>query len=215
MMRSSPSATDRGGIVDRDVQVELFPREALPGIPTPGREKGACEPRGLPALRKVISGGQTGVDRAALDAAMAYGIAAGGWCPKARIAEDGLIPRRYPLEETPSEKYSQRTTWNVRDADATLILTLGTLDGGSELTARIAEKLGKPCIVASLRGYPPMEPIRELFHLRAGGIVLNVAGPRESRSPGIYGRSFAFLAALFRGCQGGFGRVVAREPRLQ
>ena len=191
-------------------QPELFPREPLPGIPTPGREKGWLPPPG-PALRRVISGGQTGVDRAALDAAMAYGIEAGGWCPKARIAEDGLIPRRYPLRETPSEKYSQRTTWNVRDADATLILTFGTLDGGTELAARMADRMGKPCVAVSLRGYPEMGPVRELFFLERNGIVLNVAGPRESRNPGIYGRSYAFLAALFRSCRQGFGATRARE----
>ena len=190
------------------MNLELFPREPR-GTPPRAAVLGARSAR--PALRKVIAGGQTGVDRAALDAAMACGVVAGGWCPRARIAEDGLIPRRYPLEETPSEKYSQRTTWNVRDADATLILTFGVLDGGSELTAKVAARLGKPCVVVSLRGYPEMAPIRELFYLRAGGIVLNVAGPRESRSPGIYGRSYAFLAALFRGCQQGFGAKDARE----
>ena len=188
----------------RQRQPELFPREPLPGIPTPGREKGVPVARRSPALLKVISGGQTGVDRAALDAAMACAIAVGGWCPRARIAEDGLIPARYPLVETPSEKYPQRTTWNVRDADATLIITMGLLDGGSELTAKMAEKLAKPCVIVSLRGYPELGPIRELFQLRPGGIVLNIAGPRESRSPGIYGRSFAFLAALFRSTQSGF-----------
>ena len=197
----------------RQRQPELFPREPLPGIPTPGREKGIGFAHHSPALLKVISGGQTGVDRAALDAAMAYGIPVGGWCPRARIAEDGLIPKRYPLVETPSEKYPQRTTWNVRDADATLIITMGTLDGGSELSARMAEKLAKPCVIVSLRGYPDVAPIRELFHLRAGGVVLNIAGPRESRSPGIYGRSFAFLAALFRCSQPGFNAPAsARQP---
>lgn len=202
--------------MNRALQPELFPRETLPGIPTPGREKGSPLAAPSPALRRVISGGQTGVDRAALDAAMACGIEAGGWCPRARIAEDGLIPRRYPLRETPSEKYSQRTTWNVRDADATLILTYGVPDGGTELTARVAERLDKPCLVVSLRTYPDLAAIRELFYLRPGGIVLNVAGPRESRSPGIYGRSFAFLAALFRSYQRGFAVAAAREaPRLQ
>ena len=190
------------------MNLELFPHDSHPGPPPRRRESVAVH---APGLRKVIAGGQTGVDRAALDAAMACGIAAGGWCPRARIAEDGLIPRRYPLEETPSEKYSQRTTWNVRDADATLILTFGPLDGGTELTARIAQRLAKPCVVVSLRGYPEMAPVRELFYLRAGGIVLNVAGPRESRNPGIYGRSYAFLAALFRSCQQGFGARDVRE----
>lgn len=191
------------------MNLELFPSH----YPLPSRPPRATEAAGAgrPAVRKIIAGGQTGVDRAALDAAMACGIEAGGWCPRARIAEDGLIPRRYPLQETPSEKYSQRTTWNVRDADATLILTFGVPDGGTELTQRVAQRLGKPCVVVSLRGYPEMGPVRQLFYLRPGGLVLNVAGPRESRSPGIYGRSYAFLAALFRSCQRGFGAANARE----
>ena len=189
------------------MNLELFPA----AHPVPPPREAPPTARARPGLRKVIAGGQTGVDRAALDAAMACGIAAGGWCPRARIAEDGLIPRRYPLQETPSEKYSQRTTWNVRDADATLILTFGAPDGGTELTQRVAQRLGKPWVLVSLRGYPEMAPIRELFYLRPGGIVLNVAGPRESRSPGIYGRSYAFLAALFRSCQRGFGAAHARE----
>ena len=73
-------------------------------------------------IAKLISGGQTGVDRAALDAALAAGLPIGGWCPKGRLAEDGVIPLRYPLQETPSQQYAQRTRWNVRDADGTLIL---------------------------------------------------------------------------------------------
>ena len=74
---------------------------------------------------KIISGGQTGVDRAALDAALAAGIAVGGWCPKGRLAEDGPLPDHYPLEETPSRRYRQRTQWNVRDSDGTLVLYWG------------------------------------------------------------------------------------------
>ena len=81
-------------------------------------------------IRKIISGGQTGVDRAALDWAMKYGIQHGGWCPAGRRAEDGAIPERYSLQETPARQYQQRTRWNVRDSDATLIISLST-----ELTA--------------------------------------------------------------------------------
>lgn len=147
---------------------------------------------------KIVSGGQTGVDRAALDAALACGLPVGGWCPAGRRAEDGGIPARYPLVETPSEKYPQRTSWNVRDSDATLILTLRELDSGSRLTARIAERLGKPCVVASLNAHPDTIRLAELFPTTLDEVVLNIAGPRESRCPGIYARSFGFLVTLLR-----------------
>ncbi|PSQ85488.1 MAG: molybdenum cofactor carrier, partial [Bacteroidetes bacterium QH_2_63_10] len=91
-------------------------------------------------MRKIISGGQTGVDRAALDAALAFNVPVGGWCPKGRRAEDGQIPDRYPLEETPSEAYEQRTAWNVRDSDGTLIITDGSLEGGTALTMTEARR---------------------------------------------------------------------------
>ena len=84
-----------------------------------------------PMLTRIVSGGQTGVDRAALDVALELSIPCGGWCPKGRKAEDGALPARYPLKETPSEEYAQRTTWNVRDSDGTLILTHGAPTGGT------------------------------------------------------------------------------------
>src|SRR5687768_746683 len=102
-------------------------------------------------IDKVISGGQAGVDRAALDAALALGYEVGGWCPQGRRAEDGPIPQRYPLKETVSEKYPTRTALNVRDADATLILHLGTLCGGSKLTAEVARRSHKPYRAIDLR----------------------------------------------------------------
>jgi len=150
---------------------------------------------------KIVSGGQTGVDRAALDAALACGLAVGGWCPAGRRAEDGAIPSRYPLVETPSEKYPQRTSWNVRDADATLILTLRELDSGSKLTADVARRLGKPYVVASLNAHPGTISLAELLPFTLDEVVLNIAGPRESRCPGIYARAFGFLVTFFRGCQ--------------
>ena len=80
---------------------------------------------------RIISGGQTGVDRAALDAARAAGIACGGWCPKGRLAEDGPLPAHYPLAQTPTHRYGQRTQWNVRDSEGTLVLYWGELHGGT------------------------------------------------------------------------------------
>ena len=136
-------------------------------------------------LRKIISGGQTGVDRAALDAALAYGIDVGGWCPQGRRAEDGTIPDEYPLRETPSDDYEQRTAWNVRDSDGTLIIAPMPLSGGTALTKTEAEEQGKP--VLHVR---PADPV-PVPMIRAWGTeqniqVLNVAGPRASEVDGIY-----------------------------
>jgi hypothetical protein len=101
-------------------------------------------------LAKIISGGQTGVDRAALDVARELGLPCGGWCPKGRRAEDGPIPARYPLVETASASYPQRTRQNVLDADGTLILTMTPPTGGTALTIRIAEGNDKPYLVVDL-----------------------------------------------------------------
>ena len=95
-------------------------------------------------LDKIISGGQTGVDRAALDVALALGLAVGGGCPKGRRAEDGIIPDRYPLTETPEPNYEARTRRNVEDADGTLILNRGKLDGGTALTAATPARSASP-----------------------------------------------------------------------
>ncbi|MDQ7041771.1 MAG: putative molybdenum carrier protein [Rhodothermus sp.] len=151
-------------------------------------------------LERVVSGGQTGVDRAALDAARASGVPIGGWCPRGRWAEDGPIPDSYPLQETPSPDPIVRTQWNVRDSDGTLILHLSSpLRGGTAQTEQVARQLGKPCLVLNLE-----RPVAELVEqircwLAAEKIrVLNVAGPRESQEPGIYHRAYAVLAVLFR-----------------
>ena len=167
-------------------------------------------------MLKIVSGGQTGVDRAALDAALACGLPIGGWCPAGRRAEDGPIPQRYPLVETGSAKYPQRTTWNVRDSDATLILTLRELDSGSKLTAEVAHRLGKPCLVATLNSYPDTIDLQELLPWTVDEAVLNIAGPRESRCPGIYARAFGFLVTVLRRHQHGFRGVLVerRVPRV-
>ncbi len=101
-------------------------------------------------LEKIISGGQTGVDRAALDVGLALGLKAGGWCPQGRRAEDGVIPERYPLVETPERNDQARTRRNVEDSDGTLILNRGTLDGGTALTVTHARQIGKSCRVVAL-----------------------------------------------------------------
>ena len=98
-------------------------------------------------LQKIISGGQTGADRAALDFAIARGIPHGGWCPRGRLAEDGTIPALYQLSETPGPDHAQRTEWNVRDSDGTVIFSIApALTGGSRETAELARQHQKPCL---------------------------------------------------------------------
>lgn len=144
----------------------------------------------------IVSGGQTGVDRAALDVALALGCPCGGWCPKGRKAEDGRLPLRYPLTETPSAGYGQRTQWNVRDADGTLVLNRGELDGGTAQTVAVAHRLRKPCLVLDLDHPPSPSAVRRW--IRDHRItVLNIAGPRESKRPGISQLAVQFLREVF------------------
>jgi hypothetical protein len=145
---------------------------------------------------KILSGGQTGVDRAALDVALELGLACGGWCPRGRRAEDGSIPERYPLTETSSRAYPQRTKCNVLDSDGTLILTRGRPTGGTALTIKIAAEWGKPYLVMDLSRNADPELVRAwrcAHHIR----ILNVAGARESESPGIYDQAALFLRTVF------------------
>jgi hypothetical protein len=147
---------------------------------------------------KVISGGQTGVDRAALDAALELGLDGGGWCPRGRRAEDGRIPDRYPLRETSSSAYPARTAANVREADATLVLTHGPATSrGTALTRRLATAHGKPLLEIDLAARPQPAAVRGWLEAR-GVKTLNVAGPRASESPDIYRRAHEFLLAVLR-----------------
>ncbi len=146
----------------------------------------------------VVSGGQTGADRAALDWAIANGIAHGGWCPAGRTAEDGPLPSKYQLCETSSGGYRQRTRCNVEDSDGTLILNLGLLEGGSLATQRFTEKAGRPLLVLQLDEVDVVEAARRVSQwIEANRIArLNVAGPRESKRPGIYQATFQILESL-------------------
>ena len=140
-------------------------------------------------VEKIVSGGQTGADRAALDVALRRGLPHGGWCPLGRRAEDGRIPDRYQLAETPLRKYVQRTEWNVRDSNATVVFTLRAKPtGGSRQTVEFATRLKKPCLVllrpAGTSAQAAAALQRFVAENRIG--ILNVAGARESTEPGIY-----------------------------
>lgn len=151
-------------------------------------------------IQKLVSGGQTGVDRAALDAALAAGMPVGGWCPKGRRAEDGPLADRYPLRETPAPAYAQRTAWNVRDSDATLILSFGALADGTALTAEEARRQGRPLRIARPDEDVSAETVRTWIEDESIA-VLNVAGPRASEAPGIYAAARAFVEALLEACR--------------
>jgi len=144
---------------------------------------------------KIVSGGQTGVDRGALDAAMALGIPHGGWCPKGRLAEDGPIRSIYQLTETDSAVYAVRTERNVVDSDATLIVCRGRPTGGTDLTLRLARRHAKPHLVVDLNG-PVLAKIRRWL-AKVRPATLNVAGPRESQAPGIAAQAKELLIRLF------------------
>ena len=148
-------------------------------------------------IERIVSGGQAGVDRGALDAALALGLACGGWCPRGRWAEDGPIDPRYPLRETPSGDYPQRTEWNVRDSDGTLVLTRGRPSGGTALTITVARRYGRPLLVLDLARSP--DPVQVHLWTEAHGIsILNVAGPRESQQPGIHDEARRLLERALR-----------------
>jgi hypothetical protein len=144
----------------------------------------------------VFSGGQTGVDRAALEAALALGLPIGGWCPAGRLAEDGPIPTGYALRPTPRTDYATRTEWNVRDSDATLILHRGDIAGGTRLTIQLSRHWGRPLLLRDLDH--PVVVAELAAWLRINSVrVLNCGGPRESERPGIQAQAQPVLSAVF------------------
>jgi hypothetical protein len=148
----------------------------------------------------IISGGQTGADRAALDFAIENGLSHGGWCPRLRRAEDGMIPPNYLLRETPSSHYSQRTEWNVRDSDATVVFSIkAQITGGTRLTYELAERLGKAVLHLSRNDTEIEVAAAQLcaFLEQRQIRTLNVAGPRASREPEIGRFVRAVLTAAF------------------
>jgi hypothetical protein len=163
-----------------------------------------------PTVSKIVSGGQTGVDRGALDAAIELGIAHGGWCPRGRLAEDGKIPRKYQLQETDSWRYYIRTQRNVLDSDGTLILYRNVLRGGTALTRTFAQQAQKPLFYIDLASRNAPLAVRNLqTWLRLRRIqTLNVAGPRQSSAPGIQLAAKLLLLAVF--CH---TEAIARQPK--
>lgn len=155
-------------------------------------------PEPIRFCERIVSGGQTGADRGALDFAIKHGYTHGGWAPRGREAEDGLIPLKYQLIELADGGYRQRTRRNAQDSDGTLIVNLGDLDGGSLATHAFALKFGRPCLVSQLDdGVTVAAAANVLAWLREHGIkTLNVAGPRESKRPGVYRLTVELLEAV-------------------
>jgi hypothetical protein len=142
-----------------------------------------------------ISGGQTGVDRAALDFALENHIPCGGFCPLGRRAEDGIIPHHYPLTELPTANYDARTRMNAEQADGTLIISTFPLTGGTLYTQACVQRAGKPLLILHPETEAPGNLLWEW--LQAHNVhILNIAGPRESTDPGIYDKTYRLLQSL-------------------
>jgi len=154
-------------------------------------------PRGMQRELVILSGGQTGVDRAALDAALAAGAPCGGWCPAGRLDERGVIPPRYPLRELPGGDFAARTRQNVLDSDGTVVLCYGPPEGGTAETLLCCRELGRPHLLLDAARLTPARAAKRLAaFLRGHGIRrLNVAGPRASKQP----RAYAFARAVIAG----------------
>lgn len=151
-------------------------------------------------LRKIVSGGQTGVDRGALDAALESNHPCGGWCPPGRLAEDGVIPARYPMTELNHGGYSERTLRNVLDSDGTAILFDGEIEGGTGHTRDHCLARGKPLLLIDAARTSSSEAAVEIraFIAREDIAVLNVAGPRASKWPEAHDYAYAAVAHLLQ-----------------
>jgi Circularly permutated YpsA SLOG family len=161
------------------------------------------------ALQKIVSGGQTGVDRGALDAALELGFPCGGWCPEGRKAEDGIIDARYPVTALQGAKYRERTIQNIIDSDGTVVLYFDYLQGGTEQTVvhsirrRRPYKIVDGAVLSAKHG----ASLAAEFVARHDICVLNVAGPRQSKEPRAYAYAYALISELLmplggtrRGC---------------
>jgi hypothetical protein len=159
---------------------------------------GATRVAGEPRPITIVSGGQTGVDRAALDAALGLGVSCGGWCPAGRQAEDGPIPARYPLQELARAGYLERTQKNVEDYDGTLVITFGPATGGTARTIEFCRKLRKSHLVidAAITTVDEAVSLAAEFIGKNGVRRLNVAGPRASGEERWYGYALEVVRGL-------------------
>jgi len=157
----------------------------------------------------VISGGQTGVDRGALDAALELGVPCGGWCPAGRAAEDGRVPTRYPVTELAGAGYVERTWKNVEDSDGTLIITFGEASGGTARTIEFCQQLGRPHLIVDADAVPLEEAVRRAVQFVGVEEIrrLNVAGPRAAGEPRAQGYAYELVRHL---CQ----QTLARQSAL-
>ena len=151
--------------------------------------------------KKIISGGQTGIDRGALDACLSAGFPVGGWCPKGRQAEDGRIDKKYPLQETNDSRYEIRTRLNVKDSDGTLIIAPEiTISGGTLLTVKVAEELNKPfLVIVIVKGSEAELTDKILSWMNKFDIkILNIAGPRQSEWSEAYNTGYRITEKLIQ-----------------
>ena len=151
-------------------------------------------------IKKIISGGQTGADRAALDVAIELGIPHGGWIPKGRRTERGPLPNKYRLKEMPTDSYPARTEKNVLESDGTLIISHGEMTGGTEYTAKMAQKHNKPWMHVDANQLSVEAAVQFVRAWISGNEieVLNVAGPRASKDPQIYSTTKKILRELLQ-----------------
>lgn len=152
-------------------------------------------------IKKIVSGGQTGVDSAALDVAKEYGITTGGWVPKGMLNEyNEIINSEYNIQETPSSDVKQRTEWNVRDADATLIIYRTILTGGTEYTYQQVINNKKPYLLVNLSSLSIFEAVDKVskWLSKLNGTILNIAGPRDSEDMNIYKDAKELLSAIIK-----------------
>jgi hypothetical protein len=168
-------------------------------------------------IKKIISGGQTGADRAALDVAIKLDIPYGGWISKGRLAEDGPVSEKYNLQEMPSASYPKRTDQNVIDSDGTLILSHGKLTGGSKYSKECAQKHKRPCLHINLNTLPVNEasPVIVGWIFKNNIEVLNVAGSIASKDPKIYDRTYQVINHVYWLCQvkSGATRIRLDQPK--